>query len=72
MRIRNGRYSKRVETVLKNKHGLKELDKGRVLVKMLERFDRWAEPKDLPSGTEAKAGRLFKAINAAFGESKDD
>ncbi len=63
--------TKRVETVLQNRHGLSELDKGRVLVKMLERFDSWTEPNDLPVGTTAMAEKLFKVINSAFGESKE-
>ncbi len=57
--------SKRVETVLKERHG-KDLDKKRVLSEMLKDFDGWAKLSDLPKGTAASAEKLFKAINSAF------
>lgn len=57
--------SKRVETVLKERHG-KDLDKKRVLSEMLKDFDGWTKLSDLPKGTAASAEKLFKAINAAF------
>ncbi|MEM8500914.1 MAG: AAA family ATPase [Pseudomonadota bacterium] len=59
--------TKRVESVLKSKHGLSGLDKGRVVGKMLQKFDEWTEPKHLPAGTLARAEKLFKTINSAFG-----
>lgn len=57
--------SKRVEKVLKDRHG-KELDKKLVLSEMLKDFDSWSKISDLPKGTVASAEKLFKSINAAF------
>jgi predicted ATP-dependent endonuclease of OLD family len=57
--------SKRVEKVLKDRHG-KELDKKLVLSEMLKDFDSWRKLPDLPKGTVASAEKLFKSINAAF------
>jgi hypothetical protein len=57
--------SKRVETVLKTRHG-KTLDKKLVLTEMLKQFDSWSKLSDLPKGTAASAEKLFKAINGAF------
>jgi len=57
--------SKRVEGVLKMRHG-KDLDKKRVLTEMLKDFDSWNKLSDLPKGTAASAEKLFKAINSAF------
>ena len=62
--------TKRVESVLKSKHSLMELDKGRVMAKMLEKFDEWSQPTHLPTGTATRAAKLFKAINKAFGETE--
>lgn len=58
--------SKRVETVLKTRHG-KSLDKKLVLSEMLKEFDRWTKLADLPKGTAASAEKLFKSVNSAFG-----
>lgn len=57
--------SKRVENVLKDRHG-KELNKKLVLSEMLKDFDSWIKLSDLPEGTAASAEKLFKSINAAF------
>ncbi|PDT15506.1 hypothetical protein CO670_17165 [Rhizobium sp. J15] len=57
--------SKRVETVLKTRHG-RTLDKKLVLTEMLKQFDSWSKLSDLPKGTTASAEKLFKAINGAF------
>jgi energy-coupling factor transporter ATP-binding protein EcfA2 len=59
--------TKRVETVLVQRYGHKELDKRRVMSEILHRFDGWEKMSDLPSGTATKAGKLFQAINNAFG-----
>jgi energy-coupling factor transporter ATP-binding protein EcfA2 len=59
--------TKRVEEVLVKSHGRKELDKRRVFAEMLKKFDQWTKLSHLPPGTEDKARKLFKAINAAFG-----
>jgi hypothetical protein len=58
--------SKRVEAVLVQRYGHKELDKRRVMSEILRRFDGWEKVSDLPKGTAAKSEKLFKAINAAF------
>ena len=60
--------TKRVETVLVERYGHKELDKRRVMSEILRRFDGWGKVADLPEGTAAKAEKLFKAINSAFGD----
>jgi energy-coupling factor transporter ATP-binding protein EcfA2 len=57
--------SKRVEMVLKSRHG-KNLDKKLVLTEMLREFDKWSKVSDLPKGTAANSEKLFKSINAAF------
>ena len=57
--------SKRVEKVLKERHG-KDLDKKKVLSEMLKAFDSWTKLSDLPKGTALSAEKLFKTINAAF------
>jgi energy-coupling factor transporter ATP-binding protein EcfA2 len=57
--------SKRVEKVLKERHG-KDLDKKQVLSEMLKKFDSWTKIADLPKGTGATAEKLFKKINGAF------
>jgi CRISPR/Cas system-associated endonuclease Cas1 len=56
----------RIEEVLRARHGYKELDKDKVLSKMLQQFDRWDKASDLPGDTAEKATQLFKTINAAF------
>ncbi|WP_202618043.1 ATP-dependent nuclease [Aureimonas leprariae] len=58
--------TKRVEVVLKERHGHVELDKRRVMGEMLRRFDSWKKTSDLPRGAAVSAGKLFKAINEAF------
>jgi predicted ATP-dependent endonuclease of OLD family len=63
--------TKRVETVLVQRYGHKELDKRRVMSEILRRFDGWEKVSDLPKGTAAKAEKLFKAINNAFGGASD-
>jgi predicted ATP-dependent endonuclease of OLD family len=57
--------SKRVEKVLKDRHG-KDLDKKKVLIEILREFDSWTKISDLPKGTAATAEKLFKSINGAF------
>lgn len=59
--------TKRVERVLIQRYGHKELDKRRVMSEVLRRFDDWEKVADLPDGTAAKAEKLFNAINNAFG-----
>ncbi len=59
--------TKRVESVIIDKHGYKELDKRRVMAQMFKEFDSWKSLSDLPKGTAAKVEKLFKTINAAFG-----
>jgi hypothetical protein len=58
--------TKRVEAVLKSRHGREELDKRLVMGEMLKRFDGWRTIADLPTGTAAAAEKLFKKINAEF------
>jgi hypothetical protein len=58
--------TKRVESVLMQRFGHKELDKRRVMSEILKRFDGWESPSDLPRGTAARAEKLFKTINSAF------
>ncbi len=58
--------TKRVEAVLLQRYGHKNLDKRRVLAEILRRFDSWEKVSDLPKGTAARAERLFNAINRAF------
>ena len=60
--------TKRVEAVLKSRHGLKDLDKSRVLREILRRFDSWAGANDLPPGTADRAESLFSAINKTMSE----
>lgn len=60
--------TKRVERLLIERYGHKELDKRRVMSEILRRFDGWEKVSDLPKGTVAKAEKLFKAINNAFGD----
>lgn len=59
--------TKRVEPVLVQRYGHEKLDKRRVMSEILRRFDGWKTVSDLPKGTAAKAEKLFKAINNAFG-----
>jgi hypothetical protein len=58
--------SKRVEEVLRSRHG-KSLDKKLVLSEMLREFDRWTKLSDLPKGTAVSSEKLFTSINSAFG-----
>ncbi len=63
--------TKRVETVMVQRYGHKELDKRRVMAEILRRFDTWEKVSDLPKGTAARAEKLFGAINAAFGSAPE-
>jgi hypothetical protein len=63
--------TKRVEAVLVQRYGHKELDKRRVMAEILRRFDTWQKVSDLPKGTAARAEKLFGAINAAFGSAPE-
>jgi hypothetical protein len=58
--------TKRVETILVQRYGHKELDKRRVMAEMLRHFDGWEKIENLPKGTAARAEKLFEAINGAF------
>lgn len=58
---------KRVESVLAQRYGHKELDKGRVMAEILRRFDKWQRVSDLPPGTAARAEKLFQSVHRAFG-----
>ena len=60
--------TKRVEAVLRQRYGHKELDKRRVMAEILRRFDAWEKVSDLPKGTDARAEKLIESINTAFGE----
>ena len=59
--------TKRVERVLIERYGHMELNKRRVMSEILHRFDGWEKVWDLPKDTAAKAEKLFKTINNAFG-----
>lgn len=63
--------TKRVEAVLVQRYGHKELDKRRVMAEILRRFDGWEKVSDLPKGTAAGAEKLIKAVNKAFGDAGD-
>jgi hypothetical protein len=58
--------TKRIEAVLVQRYGHKELDKRRVMSEILRQFDGWEKVSDLPKGTATKSEKLFRAINAAF------
>ena len=58
--------TKRIEKVLVQRYGHKNLDKGRVMAEMLRRFDGFEKVADLPKGAAARAEKLFGAINSAF------
>jgi hypothetical protein len=58
--------AKRIEQVLRVRHGHKELDKDKALSKMLQQFDQWEKASDLPGDTAENAAQLFKTINGAF------
>jgi len=60
--------TKRVETVLVQRYGHTSLDKRRVMLEILRRFDDWKKVSDLPEGSAARAEKLLKAINKAFGD----
>lgn len=60
--------SKKVEHVLKLRHGHTQLDKKRVMVEMWKQFDAWKSVDDLPAHTSGRAEKVFKAINDAFGD----
>ncbi|HEX7080363.1 MAG TPA: hypothetical protein VF329_05070 [Gammaproteobacteria bacterium] len=59
--------TKRVEKVLQQNYGRKELDKGRVMIEVVKRFDAWETTNDLPPGVEEHAAKLFRTLNAMFG-----
>lgn len=59
--------TKRVEAVLQSKYNKEKLDKRPVFAELLNHFDKWKKPSDMPRGTAENAGKLFKAINRAFG-----
>lgn len=61
--------TKRTEHVLKTRYGHKELDKRRVMGEMWKQFDTWSNAEDLAKEASARAEKLFKAINNAFGAS---
>jgi len=63
--------AKRVEKVLVQRYGHKELDKRRVMAEILRRFDGWKKVSDLPNGTAVRAEKLFSSINKAFGASRE-
>ncbi|MDZ7794934.1 MAG: hypothetical protein U5P10_14950 [Spirochaetia bacterium] len=58
--------TKRVDTVMRERYGHKELKKRRVMEEILRRFDNWEKVSDIPGGTVAKTENLFNAINRAF------
>jgi hypothetical protein len=60
--------SKKVEQVLKARHGHTQLDKKRIMGEMWKQFDTWKSVDDLPPQTAGRAEKVFKAINAAFGD----
>ena len=59
--------TKRIEKVLKEKYG-RDLDKGRIMGKLMNKFRSWNKLNDLPKGTADKAEKLFSKINSAFVE----
>ena len=59
--------TKRVDTVLVQRYGHKELDKRHFMFEILRRFDGWKKVSDLPKDTATRTEKLFKAINNAFG-----
>jgi hypothetical protein len=64
--------TKRVETLLIDRYGHKELDKRRIMGELLKRFDTWKALKDLPPDVQGRAEKLFAAINSAFeGKAKE-
>ncbi len=60
--------SKKVEHVLKARHGHTQLDKKRIMGEMWKQFDTWKSVDDLPAHTVGRAEKVFKAINEAFGD----
>ncbi|MYZ46324.1 ATP-dependent nuclease [Propylenella binzhouense] len=60
--------SKKVEHVLKMRHGHTQLDKKRIMGEMWRQFDTWKSVDDLPAHTAGRAEKVFKAINEAFGD----
>ncbi len=59
--------TKRIEKVLKEKYG-RDLDKGRIMGKLMNKFRSWNKLNDLPKGTADNAEKLFSKINSAFVE----
>lgn len=60
--------SKKVEHVLKVRHGHTQLDKKRIMVEMWKQFDAWKSVDDLPAHVAGRAEKVFRAINEAFGD----
>lgn len=60
--------SKKVEHVLRKRHGQTQLDKKRIMGEMWKQFDSWKSIDDLPPHTAGRAEKVFKAINDAFGD----
>lgn len=60
--------SKKVEYVLKERHGHKQIDKKRIMGEMWRQFDSWSSVEDLPPDTATRVEKVFKAINEAFSE----
>lgn len=60
--------SKKVEHVLKTRHGHTQLDKKLIMGEMWKQFDKWKSVDDLPANTVGRAEKVFKAINDAFGD----
>ena len=58
--------TKRVEAVLRTRHGHADLDKRRVMGEMLRRFDQWQKLEELPGDTAKHAEKLITKINQAF------
>lgn len=60
--------TKRVEHILKTKYGHSQLDKKLILGEMWKQFDAWGSINDLPAHTAGRAEKVFRSINAAFGD----
>lgn len=58
--------TKRIENVLKSRHGRSGLDKDLVMREMMRIFERWRRVEDLPKGVADRAGKLFSTINKEF------
>lgn len=62
--------TKRIEKVLNEKFSISNLDKGRIMGRLMKKFEEWNQIKDLPKGTVEKSEKLFNKINNAIGELK--